>query len=450
MTLAEPRGPERFEAAVQEFKDATRALLGLESLEDRPPPEPAPLRQHGPPYQSALLLDESTLRRYADSVGEDNPLYADPAYGPATRYGSPLAPGPIVSLARYPLDHGATRPGGFPVANYAAGVAFEFFDVIRPGPSLPTSKVPHEFFEKQGAIGPVLYLGAQTSYWAAGGALLARAYGSLALVPMRSMESGRVIDPARLGEQMLYRGQPHQYTPAEASELCRMIDNEQRRGRQARWWEEVTLGDDLPPIVQPPYTVHDSMTYQWMRHALTASIDGGRLLRAFGPAYRRGREQPDFARTHPVTRWPFTPGEWDEHYDVYLAPYRGVPLPFDFGIHRIQVSYRILSNWMGDDGFVRRLYLAFRRPIFYGDVDILRGRVVKKYRVVERGPETASRYGAVAVSLDGTNQRGERHSEGFATVYLPSRECGLPSLPVPHHPDPPYVPVRQARALDWY
>jgi hypothetical protein len=201
--------------------------------------------------------------------------------------------------------------------------------------------------------------------------------------------------------------------------------------------------------VQPPYTIRDVLTYQSLDHGLLAALDGTRVVRAFRPAYRRSRQNPAFARTHPVTGWPYTP--YDEHEDRDLAPYRCQPLPFDFGIQRAQAPIRLLTNWAGDDAFVHRMYTTMRRPIFYGDAAIYRGKVIRKY-VAER-TDAAGRtvsYAAAAVEIVGLNQRGEVHCLGYATVFLPSAAMGRPVLPVPHADRPEYVPFEVHGRAGWF
>lgn len=439
-----------FNAAIDEFLVRTRELIGLESTEDVPPAIPPARPEQCSPVPAAIVLDEETIRRYALSIGDDNPLFTDPGYANASCYGSLIAPGPILVHARYPADHGASRPHGYPLANFIGGVAWEFFDVVRAGTRISTSKVLREVLERRGLGGRrLIHLVCEVTYLDALDRTLAKAYGTLIQVPMSSMGTTRAMPLERLGQELLNERQPHRYGPAEVADLVTGMEGERRRGKEPLYWEDVAIGEELPPIVQPPYALPDAFSYQSLHQGLFAGHEGGRLSRSFTPAYRwlkAGWGFPDFARVHPVTLWPYTPG--DEHEDPLLCAYRGEPLPFDFGIQRAQIPQRLLGNWAGDHGFCRKMSMMMGRPLFHGDALIVRGRVVGKSTITE--PATDALYPAVRVAMEAINQRGESVSRGFATVYLPSRATGAPSVPVRLAAPPPYVPFNEHRSPSWY
>jgi acyl dehydratase len=438
-----------FEEALTEFIDRSRELLHRESPEDRPPPYPAPLDREAVPVPSALILTPELIRRYALTMGDDNPLYTDPDYGGQTWLGSQIAPGPILVHVRYPGDHGAQRAQGYPVANFLSGVAWEFYDILRPGMRFNSSKIPRELIMSKGRQARVYSHHSETFYWDNNRALVAKSYGRLVHLPVEQMGATRVMPVERLGERMFYDYEPYRYNSSEITEILTALRNQHRRGAAPLWWEDVSEGEKLPMIVQPPYSVRDELTYQSLHHGLTAAFDRTRLVRAFRPAYNRCRLNPDFARTHPLTGWPYTP--YDEHEDLHLTRYRCEPLPFDFGIQRAQIPIRLLTNWAGDCGFVHRMYTSMRKPIFYGDTVFFDGTVVRKY-VAEKSDASGQlvRCPAVAIEIVGTNQRGEVHCLGYATVLLPSHEFGAIELPIPHPEHPDYVPFDVHRRAEWY
>jgi acyl dehydratase len=431
------------EEALAEFIDRSRDLLGEESPEDLPPPA-GPYDRNAVPVPSALMPTADLIRRYAHAIGDDNPLYTDPSYGERSWYGSQIAPGPMLIHVRYPGDHGAQRPEGYPVANFLSGVAWEFYDVVRPGMRFSSSKTPRELIVSRARQSRAISHHSETFYWDNSGALLAKAYGRLVHMSVEEMGATRVMPVERLRERLFYDRVPHEYSAEEIARLRAALDGRRRRGPEHLHWEDVHEGDELPELVQPPYGMRDELTYQAMDHGLLSAFDGTRLVRAFRPAYLRGLHNPDFARTHPVTGWPYAP--WDEHEDRFLSPYRCEPLPFDFGIQRAQMPIRLLTDWAGDFGFVHRMYTSMRKPVFYGDAVSYQGKVIRKYVAEKSG----TRYAAVAVEITGRNQLGEVHCLGYGTVFLPSRALGDPALPIPHPERPDYVPFEVHRRAEWF
>ncbi|HEX8125472.1 MAG TPA: MaoC family dehydratase N-terminal domain-containing protein [Allosphingosinicella sp.] len=438
----------QFGAAVSEFLVKTRELIGEESVEDVPPRiggrEPP-----GPLVPSIFRLDEDNIRRYAWTIGDDNPLFTDPAYGQAGLYRSQIAPGPILVHCRYPADHGASREHGYPVANFLGGLSWEFFDVVRPGTAVSTSKTLREVLEPRGLRGErIILLVCEVIYYDSFRRPLAKAYGTLVQVPMKNMGTSRSMPLHCVDEDQLYDREPHRYAAEEVAAIEAGMAKERRRGAAPLYWEDVEVGEALPPIFQPPYAIPDALSYQSLHQGLVRGFDGRHLARSFTPAFKAlkaGWGYPDYARTHPVTRWPHTPG--DEHEDALLCGFRGQPLPFDFGIQRAQVPQRLLGNWAGDSGFCRKMSMSMGRPVFHGDALVMRGSVVGK-KLLEEG-EPRRRCHAVTIAMEAASQRGEIVSRGFATVYLPSRSDGDPRLPVVPA-EIPYVPYDRHRSREWF
>ena len=447
MTTAE----QSFEEAVAEFLEKSREQLDQEAVENLPPWEPAPYDQSGPPYEYSQRFTPELLSRYALTIGDNNPLFTDPEYGKGTRYGSQLAPGPILALVRYPSVHGAVRPGGYPLANFISGAAWEFYDVIREGSKFKSSKVTKEIFEKPGSRGNLVFMISDNHYWDYHGDLVGKCYGTQIYVPMREMGHGRAMDSSKLGQHMLYERKAHQYNKELIDEYMSQIEGQERRGAETLYWEDVEVGGELGPVILPPWSLLDQVCYHSMAYAsVSTALTAGDEL-AFEPQYHRLKAN-DTRWENPLTRWK---GAGAEHEDALLAIYRGQPGPFDFGVQRTQMCEQLMSNWMGDDGFIRRLQIALRKPVFYGDVTIYTGEVVKKFKEEQTGDSGdgaalgKQQYHAIGIKHQGINQVGEAQVIGTSTVYLPSREAGPVQLPIPHPARPPFVSY-ETFYRDWY
>ena len=96
-----------------------------------------------------------------------------------------------------------------------------------------------------------------------------------------------------------------------------------------------------------------------------------------------------------------------------VAQMFGFPFAHDAGIDRISWVSNLLTNWMGDQGFLKSLSVTLTLPNLYGDATWCHGRVTRKYR---HGSEHLA---DLDVWCD--NQRGQQTATGHATVALPSK-----------------------------
>ena len=87
----------------------------------------------------------------------------------------------------------------------------------------------------------------------------------------------------------------------------------------------------------------------------------------------------------------------------------------------------MVTSWMGDDAFLRRLDLDLPNHYLYGDTMWLTGEATDKYKERIGGEQ----YYAVEIRIQGTNQLGETIVRGTATAYLPNPGHTV-DLPLPH------------------
>ncbi len=453
-----------FEEAVAEYIQRSRELINKEAKENLPPRRPAPFDQSGPPYEAVLRLNPTTVRNYAWTIGDDNPLYADLEYGKHTRYGCQIAPSTILSLVRYPSVHGAMRPIGYPLAQFISGNAWEFFDVVRVGSKFRSSKVTKEVIEKKGSRGRLVLLISEVTFWDHHGDTLGKCYGTQIAVPMENMGTSRAMTADNLGQKLLYERKVQDYTLEDVEQLLQEMRGQKRRGAEPLYWEDVKIGDELDPLVLPPWTLRDQICSNYMSYCLVSaggtSVGTDDPLKepqgdelAFEPSFRMLKNLPGDARANPLTRWPWNADV--AHDDAILAGYDGQPAPFDHGVQRFQIPQQLFTNWMGDQGFIRRMQIALRKPVYVGDSTRYVGQVVNKSVQIQEGEENIgermnrAEYYAVGISYQGLNQLGEAHSQGTATVYLPSRQGGPVQLPIPHPARLPYVPY-ETFYRDWF
>ena len=176
---------------------------------------------------------------------------------------------------------------------------------------------------------------------------------------------------------------------------------EEIRGSNPRWCEDVNVGDEVGPVVKGPMS-HGDIS------AFVAGCIGG---------ISHGLQLQEMAR-HPS--WGFvdpTTGAQEAIIRVHdiqeAADSAGLPGAYDYGCQRCCWMGHLLTNWMGDDGFLKKMYLELRRFNIVGDTTWCRGRVTSKRE--ENGEKL------VDLDIWGDNQRQETTMKGTATIHLPSR-----------------------------
>ena len=101
------------------------------------------------------------------------------------------------------------------------------------------------------------------------------------------------------------------------------------------------------------------------------------------------------------------------HWDHEFAREVGVPGAYDYGPERCSWLTHHLTNWMGDDGFLRKSKCQIRRHNTDGEVLFIDGAVRRKFTEGERR--------LVEIEQKAITHRGELSATGTAVVELPSR-----------------------------
>ena len=100
---------------------------------------------------------------------------------------------------------------------------------------------------------------------------------------------------------------------------------------------------------------------------------------------------------------------WEEEFALEV----GAPGAYDYGPERCSWLTHHLTNWMGDDGFLRNAHCKIRRHNPEGDMLFIKGTVTRKF--VEDGRHL------VEIEQEARNQDDELSVLGTGVVELPSR-----------------------------
>jgi len=367
---------------------------------------------------------EESLVRFARGYGDLNPLYRadlDPAYAKTTRWGGLIAPPMLMTAMQIrerekareltaeerELGKGGSLPG---IHGFYSGDDIDFFQVVRPGDSLTARSGMSGFVEKTSKYaGRAIHITNETVYTNQKGELV----GVARSLTIRA-ERGSAREKGKYGDISVYH-----YTPEEWKAIEADYEREEVRGPKPRYWEDINAGDQLTPVIKGPYTAFSTM-------CLTVGMGGppGFLGGVNAEAHQMRRQHPG---AFSMTPYGFPDNVGRVHWDNDMAHQIGLPAYYDYGGERICSMAHLVTNWMGDDGFLRKLDGQFRIFNFYGDTTWVKGKVTQKY---VRGSEHL-----VDIEISCVNQRQATHAVGHATVILPSRVHGpvvLPSTPDRH------------------
>lgn len=340
------------------------------------------------------------IRRWAHySVGDDNPLFGEVDYAKRTHHGTVIAPPTFL----YTIDTGIVAPGLPGIQWIFAGSRFEHFLPVKAGDTITararlidvqiksTSNV--ERYVNQ--VGEVLYTNQL-------GQLVCRYEGDIYRIPRKRSGSGFKFAPKEGVEQP----KPYKYSQEEIEKIAEGYRTEFRRGSQVLYWEDVQPGDLLPTVQKGPLTLVDIVGFYSGRRT---------VYNVMKLAFAERDRHPRNVYYSPTRNIPMHPAAG--HFDVEIAHEIGMPGAYDQGWQRINWAGHLLTNWAGDQGFVRRLHGRVTKPNLVGDLTIVHGEVTGKRK--ENGEAL------IEIRWWGENQRGEQNSSGKAEVRLPSRDLEI-------------------------
>jgi len=129
--------------------DEMRAALGVES-------EP-----------SVYEIEKEPIRRWAESIGDPNPLYRDEEYARKQGYDSIIAPPAFMAQYAFPVKSGRMSSAAFGgpfKRNLNGGTEYEFFKPIQAGDVITATSKMVDMYERKGRLGPMLFRIRETTY----------------------------------------------------------------------------------------------------------------------------------------------------------------------------------------------------------------------------------------------------------------------------------------------
>jgi len=345
-------------------------------------------------------VTKDAIRHWCHGIGHENPLYTDEEYAAEGPYGEIVAPGLFLFST---CEVASTFSTGFPgVHEMWAGCEWEWHEPIRRGYEINTESWIDDVEEKETGFG---------------GRTVVQTYKSefynqhddhLATSRVWNFRMEREETRDRSGGEESYKGEEIElayWEDEEIDEFAEHVLNEEPRGSEPRYFEDVDVGDELDTLLKGPYTATQDITFimGWSRG----------WCRANGLLYELLYEQNPGLKIKNPKHGMFEPPE-AVHWSDEFAQMAGVPAAYDFGPERVGWLGHVCQHWMGDHGFVEELESKIREHNLKGDVTWCSGEVVDK-RV--DGDEHL-----VDVELEAVDQRDRVTADGSAVIRLPSKE----------------------------
>ncbi|MBM4405975.1 MAG: acyl dehydratase [Chloroflexi bacterium] len=363
-------------------------------------------------WNEVATLD--AIRHFAYGYGDDNPLWIDAEHGAKSRWRNNIAPPSFLYsmgvTEKKEISEEDRKKGGGALAGVHAfwsGDEVEWFRPVYVGDKIWEKRFIQSVEKKQSAFAGVSVVTRdRTMYINNRGEVVCNWDRLFVRAERKTTEGGE-----RKKHEKIERGQ---YAEEDLKKIEAAYDAEERRGDSPRYWEDVKEGDIVTPVVHGPLLMSDEIAWH--------QGNGRWEIFPHHVGLKLRRRHPGF---YTLNDWGVPEAVMRCHWDDNYARKVGNPFAYDNGIMRSSWMMHLVTNWMGDDGWlwkVKDRIIAFN---YYGDTSWVTGKVARKYIAQENGAHVAE----IEVSCD--DQRGRKTALATATVLLPSKEAGPVLLPQP-------------------
>lgn len=344
------------------------------------------------PYVEEATKD--AIRHWAHGIGCNNPLYTDETYASEGPYDEIVAP-PTFLYATSRIASGYV--GGLPgVHAMYAGTDWTWEEPIRRNAQITPKSWLHDVEVKETEFAGravkqtyrTEFTDGNDRHYATADSWCFRTERDTAAETKRKYES-EDVELAQWDDEDIERFRNHYL-------------QEEPRGAEPRYFEDVSVGDQLDTLLKGPMTVTNVIAFDqgW----------GGLYVRPHRLLFEMIDKHPALG-----IRNEYGAPEPPEcvHWNQQFAERVGVPAPYDYGPERISWLGHVAHHWMGDGGVLKELYGEVHRHNLLGDVVWCSGEVTDK--------QTKADANLVDVDLVAHDQRDELSASGSAVIELPSR-----------------------------
>ena len=352
----------------------------------------------------AISNEEATriaILKYADGIGDSNPLWIDEEYAARSPYGSIVAPPSWIFSVFSGIQYGFRGVGGFHSSS----------DILFYLPILRNDTISPEMI-CTAIDGPQKSRFAEKTAIERNDNLYTNQRGDLVTKLTWEVTHFERVKARKKGK---YRNieLPHPWKDEELAKIEEEVLTDRRRGDETLFWNDVEVGQEVGPLVKGPVTMTDEIAFL---------VGGGAPI----PRLAANSTALRFYRRHP--NWAFRDSMscglepiYAVHYNREAARAQGLPYQYDVGFQRHAWQIQLMTDWMGDRGWLKRSQCEFRKFVYFSDVIRIRGKVTEKF--IDEDDESC-----VKIETSSINQRGEEVMPGVSIIALPSRQHGTSPL----------------------
>ena len=293
-------------------------------------------------------ITSDAVRHFAWGIGDNNPLWVDQDYELASGLTKTIAPPSFT----YAIDETTVAPGLHGYERHYEKVEWEWFQRLELGDQITSQS--RSIREERDSSADVIWQHGETLFNCNHKGLVAKAN----VVTRRDKKQLVTVDER---EEI-------NYTPAELSKIEETIIGEESRGYLPRHWEGVSVGDSVGVITKGPLSIMDIVA--WCAGTM-GSPDGQQ-------GYSSGGLDDQTATGPQLAAW----------------------------------IIHLLTNWMGDGGFLHTLSVNFSGLPSLGSTTTISGNVSSVF--------TNKNKSFCEIDITCLLQNGEEIANGNALIQLPS------------------------------
>jgi acyl dehydratase len=335
------------------------------------------------------------IRHYAHGIGDDNPLWCDQKYAAKSRFGGIVAPPSFLfSTSRIISGYVGGLSG---VHAMWAGAGWTWHKPVHRNDEITTKAhlkdlIEHETRFAGRAIQQIYHV----KFYNQRRELVAEADSWCFRTDRdKAREQGTKYHHVKAKPRKVY-------TREEIAKIYELYANEEVRGSNPRYFEDVNVGDELPVLVKGPMTVTGFIAF--------AQGWGGLYIRANKLNWKQVAKHSGLGIPN---RYGIPDCPERVHWEEDFARMVGTPGAYDYGPERCSWLTHHITNWMGDDGWLYKATSKIRRHNPEGDTLFFHAKVARKW--------TEGTRNLVEIEQEAKNQDGELSVVGTASVELPSR-----------------------------